>query len=230
MVLPETTRQQITAALFRQEPYPYICLTYNVSDRQLRRIAHCLRTWGTTAPPRKEHTKPMGRPPVVPKEVQEELRDYVEKHPIAGLKEIQSYLQSECNTKFGLSTISRRLKDMGYALSIVSRGATSVEKDNIPNLSQEDRERLLLDPVATEAMAGRGTVYAWLRGTKPVPRRQGVRPKRKRASDDPQGHEVEDDREPCSEFSDVDSPEHDANGPDANIRASEPSTTHGTLE
>ncbi|KAJ9296675.1 hypothetical protein DTO271G3_4874 [Paecilomyces variotii] len=171
----------------------------------------------------------MGRPPVVPKEVQEELRDYVEKHPIAGLKEIQSYLESECNTKFGLSTISRRLKDMGYALSIVSRGATSVEKDNIANLSQEDRERLLLNPVATEAMAGRGTVYAWLRGTKPVQRRQGVRPK-KRASNDPQGREVENDREHGSEFSDADSPVHEANGPGANTRVPEPSTTHGTLE
>jgi hypothetical protein len=60
--LTQSQREQITAALFRQEPYPQICSAYNVSDRQLRRVAHCLRTFGTTAPPKKESTKPMGRP------------------------------------------------------------------------------------------------------------------------------------------------------------------------
>jgi transposase len=139
----------------------------------------------------------------------QELREYVEKHPVAGLKELQSHLQSKFNTEYGRPTISRRMKDLGYALSIVSRGATSVEKENLPDLSQEDRDRLLQDPVATEAMAGRGTVYAWLKNTKPVPRRQGARPKRKRASGDTQESHVENDGEDPSEDSETDLPDQD---------------------
>lgn len=156
----------------------------------------------------------------------QEIRDYVEKHPIAGLREIQTYLQSKFNTEVGRSTISRRLRDMGYALSIVSRGATSAEKENLPNLSREDRERLLLDPVATEAMAGRGTVYAWLKGTKPVPRRQGVRPKRKKDSNTvgPQESQVENDEENDSKSSEADSPEDDANTLGVNMQVSDDSS------
>lgn len=69
--LSRTQREQITAALFRQEPYPHSCRTYEVSDRQVRRIAHCLRTWGTTVPSRKENAKPMGRPRAMTPEMQE---------------------------------------------------------------------------------------------------------------------------------------------------------------
>ncbi|GAD94134.1 hypothetical protein PVAR5_2755 [Paecilomyces variotii No. 5] len=96
------------------------------------------------------------------------------------------------------------------------RRATSAEKDNVANLSREDRERFLLDPVATEAMAGRGTVYAWLKGTKPVPRRQGVRPKSKRGPNGPQESQVE-NNENDSECSEADSPEHNVNAMEMSI-------------
>ncbi|KAL2001143.1 hypothetical protein VTN02DRAFT_2189 [Thermoascus thermophilus] len=197
--LSQTQREQITAALFRQEPYPHICRTHKVSDRQVRRIAHCLRTWGTTVPPRKESTKPMGRPRMMTPEMQEELRQYVDKHPLAGLKELKAHIESKFDFECSRICISRRLKEMGYSLSIVSRGATSVEKGNLPELSHEDTQRLLRDPAAKAALAaGSGTVYAWLSNSKPVPRRIGVRPKRKQNAEADQTQPPEPAQEPST--------------------------------
>lgn len=111
----------------------------------------------------------------------QELRQYVDKHPLAGLKELQAHLRGKFNVELSRICISRRLREMGYSLSIVSRGATFVEKGNLPELTREDTQRLLTDPAAKAALsAGSGTVYAWLSNSKPVPRRAGVRPKRKR--------------------------------------------------
>ncbi|KAN0084969.1 hypothetical protein V8E54_001436 [Elaphomyces granulatus] len=200
--LTQSQREQITAALFRQEPYPQICSAYNVSDRQLRRIAHCLRTFGTTAPPKKESTKPMGRPRKMNDEMLEELRQYVEQHPLAGLKELQAHIEGKFSVACGRPSISRRLKEMGYTLSIVSRGATSIEKENLPQLSHEDTQRLTLDPTAEGTMsAGSGSVYAWLKTSKPVPRRTGPREKKRRtASEEPIQSEDEADETPEREI------------------------------
>lgn len=60
--LTQAQREQITAALFRQEPYSEICAKFNVSERSLRRMVQCLRTYGTTIPPGQDSAKPMGRP------------------------------------------------------------------------------------------------------------------------------------------------------------------------
>ncbi|KAL1967149.1 hypothetical protein VTN77DRAFT_3440 [Rasamsonia byssochlamydoides] len=170
--LTQAQREQITAALFRQEPYPEICAKFNISDRNLRRIAHCLRTYGTTMPPKQEPAKPMGRPRKMNDEMVEELRRYVETHPLAGLKDIQAHLQSKFQFDTGRALISRRLREMGYSLSIISRGVTSVEKDNLPLLTREDTQRLLMDPSSNGIIrTGSGSVYAWLRTSVPVPRR-----------------------------------------------------------
>jgi len=116
-------------------------------------------------------------------EMLEELRQYVEQHPLAGLKELQTHIEGKFNVACGRPSISRRLKEMGYTLSIISRGATSVEKENLPQLSHEDTQRLIMDPTAEGTMStGSGSVYAWLKTSKPVPRRTGPREKKRRAA------------------------------------------------
>lgn len=97
-------------------------------------------------------------------------------NPIASLSEIKAHLIANHNLDHRKTNLSRRLQEMGYKLSIVSRGHTSTDKTNLPDISDEGWERLMRDPAAKEAMsAGWGTVYAWLRNPAPVPRRLGVK-------------------------------------------------------
>ena len=64
----EAQQQKIIAALFRREDNKTIITDYGVSERQLRRITHNLKTHGTFHPP---STKKMGRPTCLNKEVEE---------------------------------------------------------------------------------------------------------------------------------------------------------------
>ena len=65
----------ITAALFRREETSAIAREHSISERQVRRIAQNLRTYGTVSAPR---TKKMGRPNVLTREIEDDLRAYVE--------------------------------------------------------------------------------------------------------------------------------------------------------
>ncbi|PGG98959.1 hypothetical protein AJ79_08734 [Helicocarpus griseus UAMH5409] len=163
--LTEEQRRAVTAALFRQEPYPHIAATHGVSERRLRGIARCLRTYGTTHPPR---TKPMGRPKIISDEVQESLREFVNSRPLANLEDMQSHIQDASGKKCSIRAISRRLSDMGYVRTIVQRGNRSLEKDKLPDLSESDRLRLQNDPAAADLLDKPKVIYAWLLTTKPT--------------------------------------------------------------
>ncbi|KKZ66682.1 hypothetical protein EMCG_07639 [[Emmonsia] crescens] len=157
--LTQEQKHAVTAALFRQEPYLDIATTYGVSERRLRRIASCLRKWGTTHPPR---TKPMGRPKTITDEIQESLRDFVNARPLANLEDMQSHIQSTFIIKCSYQAVSRRLRDMGYIRTIVQRGSRSLEKNNLPLLSNADKLRLQSDPTAAEHLDKPKVTYAWL--------------------------------------------------------------------
>ncbi|EER39036.1 conserved hypothetical protein [Histoplasma capsulatum H143] len=157
--LTQEQRRAVTAALFRQEPYPDIAAAHGISERRLRGIASCLRTWGTTHPPR---TKPMGRPKAITDESQQGLRDFVNARPLASLEEMQVHIQNTFNIKCSYQSVSRRLKDMGYKRTIVQRGNRSLERDNIPELSDTDKLRLQGDPAAAELLGKTKVIYAWL--------------------------------------------------------------------
>ncbi|KAK2804825.1 hypothetical protein FQN51_001467 [Onygenales sp. PD_10] len=165
---PRLTQEQkhaITAALFRQETYSHIAATHGVSERRLSRIAHRLRTWGTTHPPQ---TKPMGRPKTITDEIGEGLREYVNAHPLSNLEDMQNHIANTFHLKCSFRAISRRLKDMGYTRSIVQRGNRSLEKDNLPTLSETDRQRLQADPAASDLLDKPKVTYAWLLTSTPV--------------------------------------------------------------
>ncbi|KAK2810207.1 hypothetical protein FQN50_003177 [Emmonsiellopsis sp. PD_5] len=163
--LTQEQKQAITAALFRQETYSHIAATHGVSKRRLSRIAHCLRTWGTTHPPQ---TKPMGRPKTITDEIGEGLREYVNAHPLSNIEEMQNHIENTFHLKCSFRAISRRLKDLGYTRSIVQRGNRSLEKDNLPNLSETDRQRLQADPAASDLLDKPKVTYAWLLTSAPV--------------------------------------------------------------
>ena len=71
--ISEDQKRQITAALFRREPYPQISEAHGIHLTTVKRIANSLSTYGTFAPPRDE-TKPMGRPRLVTPELLEVCR------------------------------------------------------------------------------------------------------------------------------------------------------------
>lgn len=71
--MSEDQKRQITAALFRREPYPQISEAHGISLSTVKRIANSLSTHGTFYPPRNE-TKPMGRPRLVTPELLEVCR------------------------------------------------------------------------------------------------------------------------------------------------------------
>lgn len=60
--ITEERKQQITADFFRQEPYAHIREVRGISRDSLKRMARCLRTYGTTHRPRNPPTKPIGFP------------------------------------------------------------------------------------------------------------------------------------------------------------------------
>ena len=93
-----------------------------------------------------------------------------------------------------------------------------MEKENLPQLSQEDTQRLIMDPTAEGTMsAGSGSVYAWLKTSKPVPRRTGPREKKRRAASE----------EPNQSGDEVDeTPERD----ETPTQEPQPSSTQGSLE
>ncbi|ODH45193.1 hypothetical protein ACO22_00306 [Paracoccidioides brasiliensis] len=147
--LTQDQKLAVTAALFRQEPYPQIAATHGVSERRLRGISLCLRTWGTTHPPR---MKQMGRPKAITTEIQEGLREYVNSRPLSSLQDMQSHIQKTFNAKCSFRSISLCLKDMGYIRTIVQRGNRSLEKDNLPSLSDPDKLRIQSDPAAAKLL------------------------------------------------------------------------------
>ncbi|EEH33699.1 hypothetical protein PAAG_04748 [Paracoccidioides lutzii Pb01] len=157
--LTQDQKLAVTAALFRREPYPQIAATHGVSERRLRGISLCLRTWGTTHPPR---MKQMGRPKAITSEIQEGLREYVNSRPLSSLQDMQSHIQKTFNAKCSFRSISLCLKDMGYIRTIVQRGNRSLEKDNLPSLSESDKLRIQSDPAAAKLLDKPKVIYAWL--------------------------------------------------------------------
>lgn len=71
--MSEDQKRQITAALFRREPYPQISEVHGISLSTVKRIANSPSTHGTFYLPRTE-TKPMGRPRLVTLELLEVCR------------------------------------------------------------------------------------------------------------------------------------------------------------
>ncbi|EEQ84769.1 uncharacterized protein BDCG_08038 [Blastomyces dermatitidis ER-3] len=167
--LTQEQKHAVTAALFRQEPYPDIAAAHGISERRLRGIASCLRTWGTTHPPR---TKPMGRPKTITDEIQKGLGDFVNARPLASIEDMQSYIQNTFSIKCSYRSVSRRLKDIGYTRTIIQRGNRSLEKNNIPLLSDTNKLRIQNDPAAPELLNKPKVLYAWiLKPSKPSQKR-----------------------------------------------------------
>ena len=118
-------------------------------------------------------------------------------------------LASLLSVKFGINlskrNLSHYLHGAGYKLSIISRGATSMEKSNLPDRSPEDWECLVSDPAARDAMTSEwGMVYDWLRNLTPVPRHVGTneasQKSEKRSREDP-GYETGEGRGSLAQIS-----------------------------
>lgn len=75
---------------------------------------------------------------------------------------MQVHIQNTFNIKCSYQSVSRRLKDMGYKRTVVQRGNRSLEKNNIPELSDTDKLRLQGDPSAAELLGKTKVIYAWL--------------------------------------------------------------------
>jgi hypothetical protein len=107
--------------------------------------------------------------------IKQDLREYVAGRPLANLEDIQTHIQDTFNIKCSRSSISRRMKDMGYVRSIIQRGIKSVEKDNLSRVSEADMLRLMADPSAGEnniGLSGKPKIkYAWLLTSQSVSRR-----------------------------------------------------------
>lgn len=157
----------ITAALFRREETSSIAREHSISERQVRRIAQNLRNYGTVSAPR---TKKMGRPNVLTKEIEDDLRDYVGSNPLALLSDMQSHISTKFEVKVSRASLSRRMKELGFTRGVVRRGAGAA--DPLPELSQVDYARLVNEEVVNEsALNGTRTKYAWLLDGQPVQRR-----------------------------------------------------------
>ncbi|PGG97033.1 hypothetical protein GX51_07532 [Blastomyces parvus] len=186
--LTQEQKHAVTAALFRQEPYPDIAAAHGISERRLRGIANCLRTWGTTHPPR---IKPMGRPKTITNEIQKGLGNFINARPLASIEDMQSYVQTTFNIKCSYQSVSRRLKDMGYSRTIIQRGNRSLEKNNLPVLSEANKFRIQNDPAAAELLNKPKVLYAWiLKPSKPSPKRSkaGVQGNNGQPSDELSGY------------------------------------------
>ena len=166
--LSPTQHATITASLFRREETSSIAKEHAISERQVRRIAQNLRTYGTVSAPR---TKKMGRPNVLTKEIEDDLRDYVGNNPLALLSDMQKHISTKFEVKVSRASLSRRMKELGFTRGVVRRGAGAA--DPLPELSQVDYARLLNgDGVNESVLNGTRTKYAWLLDGEPV-QRQG---------------------------------------------------------
>ena len=170
----------ITAALFRREETSSIAKEHSISERQVRRIAQNLRNYGTVSAPR---TKKMGRPNVLTKEIEDDLREYVSGNPLALLSDMQTYISTKFEIKVSRASLSRRMKELGFTRGVVRRGAGAA--DPLPELSQVDYARLVNEEGINEGVLnGTRTKYAWLLDGQPVQRRSemegGEREKKRR--------------------------------------------------
>jgi hypothetical protein len=169
--LSPTQHASITSALFRREETSTIARDHSISERQVRRIAQNLRTHGTVSAPR---TKKMGRPNVLTKEIEDDLREYVGANPMALLSDMQKYIAERWEVKVSRASLSRRMKELGFTRGVVKRAMGEA-----PALSQVDFARLLGGEGLGEGglqVQGNGPVtqtkYAWLLDGEPVPRRE----------------------------------------------------------
>lgn len=170
----------ITAALFRREDTSSIAKEHSISERQVRRIGQNLRNYGTISAPR---TKKMGRPNVLTKEIEDDLRDYVSGNPLALLSDMQAYISTKFEIKVSRASLSRRMKELGFTRGVVRRGAGAA--DPLPELSQVDYARLVNEESINDGVLnGTRTKYAWLLDGRPVQRRSemegGEREKKRR--------------------------------------------------
>jgi hypothetical protein len=125
----------------------------------------------------------MGRPNVLTKEIEDDLRDYVSGNPLALLADMQTYISGKFEIKVSRASLSRRMKELGFTRGIVRRGAGAA--DPLPELSQVDYARLVNEEGINEgALNGTRTKYAWLLDGQPVQRRSemegGEREKKRR--------------------------------------------------
>ena len=125
-------------ALFRREDAPAIANHHKISERQVRRMHFNLRTYGTVTRP---HLKKMGRPAVLSTEIEEDLKQYVSKYPMALLVDMQKHVQATFNVTCSRASISRRLGDLGFSRGIIRRGFRASDT-TLPVLSQVDYERI----------------------------------------------------------------------------------------
>lgn len=113
----------------------------------------------------------MGRPNVLTKEIEDDLREYVGTNPLALLSDMQKYIAEKWEVKVSRASLSRRMKELGFTRGVVRRGMGEV-----PALSQVDYERLLNEESVGEGglqgqEANTRTKYAWLLDGEPAPRR-----------------------------------------------------------
>lgn len=180
----QAQQEGIIAALFRREDNKSIIENHHVSERQLRRITHNLKTHGTFHAP---STKKMGRPTCLNKEVEEDLRQYVAAQPLALLVDMQKYVQEKYNIKCSRASLSRRIREMGYTRGIIRRGFRS-EDQQVPQISPADMLRIMGDPSPDDDMMNlppnaKRARYAWLLdGEKPA--KKVKKPKKKDADAD----------------------------------------------
>lgn len=127
----------------------------------------------------------MGRPNVLTKEIEDDLRDYVSGNPLALLADMQTYISTRFEVKVSRASLSRRMKELGFTRAIVRRGAGFNDSLPLPELSQVDYARLVNEEGVNEGfLNGTRTKYAWLLDGQPVQRRSemegGEREKKRR--------------------------------------------------
>lgn len=127
----------------------------------------------------------MGRPNVLTKEIEDDLRDYVSGNPLALLADMQTYISTKFEVKVSRASLSRRMKELGFTRAIVRRGAGFNDSLPLPELSQVDYARLVNEEGVNEGfLNGTRTKYAWLLDGQPVQRRSemegGEREKKRR--------------------------------------------------
>ena len=125
----------------------------------------------------------MGRPNVLTKEIEDDLREYVSGNPLALLSDMQSHISSKFEVKVSRASLSRRMKELGFTRGVVRRGAGAA--DSLPELSQVDYARLLNEEGVNDGVLnGTRTKYAWLLDGQPVQSRSemegGEREKKRR--------------------------------------------------
>jgi len=106
--LSSETRAAAANAILRGESTPSISTALSISERQVSRMKHNLKRYGSTKEP--TEGKRRGPPPKTGPVVEERLLEYLECHPGANPAEMKLLVKEEFGIEVSTATIRRALK------------------------------------------------------------------------------------------------------------------------